>query len=165
MLRNEIWKQLVHAETLLRYYYDLSQHYDKLERVNRGIILFFYVVGASTLLDVMPDGAFLSWVRAVIALCLIVATVWDMTMRYGEKAALLRVICSRCDRSLDQWRELWVESEEEVIENEKLWIKYRYLRDEQTASTEWSLLFGIKRDKDLQEEAENEAHTFIEESY
>ena len=172
MLRDEIWKQLADAERLMRYYYCLSQRYDRQERLVRGIILSIYILGVPTLLGAsspISDNPTLeswaSWILLGLGLILAAATVWDMTMRYGEKAALLRVICSRCDKLLDQWRELWTEIEDEVVENDALWMKYRYLRDEQTASTQWSVLFGIKQDKDIHDKAEQEAHAYVEGSY
>ena len=160
MLRDEIWKQLNNAERLLRYYYELSQYYDVRERRLRGIILFSYIAGASAIIEVIPMKATL-----IFAPLVILSTVWDMTMRYGEKAALLRVICTRCDRLLDQWKELWVELEDEVIENDSLWMKYRYLRDEETATSELSVLFGIKKHKQISEQAEEEAYSYTEKSY
>ncbi len=160
MLRDEVWKQLNNAERLFRYYYELSQYYDVRERRLRGTILFSYIAGASAIFEVIPREA-----TFVFAPLVIVATVWDMTMRYGEKAALLRVICTRCDRLLGQWKELWVELEDEVIENDSLWMKYRYLRDEETASSQLSVLFGIKKHERISEEAEEEAYSYTEKSY
>ena len=164
MLRNEIWKQLVDAERLVRYYYSQAQYYDHRDRVLRGIILFVYVAGASMLLGAFPiKENWANWIVGCLGLGLIVATVWDMTMRYGEKAVLLRVVCARCDRLLDQWRELWAETEEEVIEDDTLRLKYRYLRDEQSASTELSVLFGIRENETLHDKAEKDAHDIVEE--
>ena len=160
MLRDEIWKELNHAERLLRYYHELSRYYNLREQGLRGIILFFYIAGASSIFELIPKEFSL-----VFASLLVVATVLDMTIKYGEKAALIRVIYIRCDKILDQWKELWVELEDEVVEDEFLWKKYRYLRDEQTASSQLSILFGIQIHEKIRDETEAEAYSYTEKSY
>ena len=157
MLRNEIWNQLLDAERLVRYYSKLSQRYNTICWIMRSALWLLYIVGISTYFEFLH-----LYVNIALAVLLAVVTVWSAVMGYEEKAAILRGISSRCNRLLDQWRDLWLETQEDIVEDDILRMKYRYLRDEQTAATEWAGLFGIPVDDDLNKEVAKKAFKVVE---
>lgn len=157
MLRNEIWNQLLDAERLVRYYANRSQHYNMICWIMRGALWLLYIVGISAYFKFLP-----LYLNIILAVLLAVATVLNAVMGFEEKAAILRGISSRCNRLLDQCRDLWLETEEGIVEDDILRMKYRYLRDEQTAATEWAGLFGIPEDDDLNEKMAKKAFSIVE---
>ena len=157
MLRNEIWNQLLDAERLVRYYAKRSQCYNTICWFMRSALWLLYIVGISAYFKLLP-----LYVNIALAVLLAIITILNAVMGYEEKAAILRGISSRCNRLLDQWRDLWLETQEGIVEDDILHMKYRYLRDEQTAATEWAGLFGIPEKDDLNEKMAKEAFSVVE---
>ncbi len=161
MLRDEIWNQLVDAERLVRYYGDLARYYNRCRWILRGAILLFCMTGITAFVESLPE-----WINLIVAAFLAGAVVWDAVMNYEKKAALLGIICVRCDRMLNQWRDLWNEVErEELLAEDALEEKFRHLRDDMTDVTEWATLCGISEHKRIHEKATKAAYETIQGYY
>ena len=157
MLRREIWNQLLDAERLVRYYSKRTQRYNTFCWIMRSALWLLYIGGISAYLEFAH-----LYVSITLAVVLAVATVLNAVLGYDEKAATLKAISSRSNRLLDQWRDLWLETQEGIVEDDILRMKYRYLRDEQTASTEWAVFSGIPEDDELGKKAAKEAFKVVE---
>ena len=161
MMRDEIWNQLVDAERLVRYYGDLAQHYNRCSWILRGVILLFCMAGITALLERIPE-----WANLIVYAVLAGAIVSEAIMNYEKKAALVGIIYIRCDKLLDQWRDLWNEIDRaEPVDEEVIQEKYRRLRNDLTDVTGWVALCGISEHKRIHKKATKKAYETIQGYY
>ena len=95
--RNEVWRELLDAARLTRYYEALADRHRPNHTLTRLFLLATAASGIAALLDVLPDV-----VRLVAGGLIAFVVAWDFVADYAKKAAILHAIslgCSTLERS------------------------------------------------------------------
>lgn len=161
MMREEIWDQMVEAECLVRYYDTLTKRYRKRHMILRAFILFDAMLAIGFLLKPLDP-----IVSIVIGVLLAVAVVWDLIADYAAKIALLSVICMECMETLNEWRVLWEDvNQEEITDESFLRQRTHQLTKRMTDVTSRAIPANISGDKGLYEKEAEAAYQVVMDRY
>ena len=110
--RAAIWNGLLDATRYHRYFDLLSQRYEKMEKVHRGIMAVFGIGALGSFFDFMPV-----WGLPTIGFVIFVLTIWNLVDNPAKKAALANLAVGRITILENEQRHLWERVQQGAIED------------------------------------------------
>ena len=101
---NQVWLGLFDVERLHRYYGRLAVRYK-----TRDQILTFAIILGSSAAAVTLLAHLWTWISIVLGFTVASIAIWSIIAKYGEKAAIARMIAMQCGEEAGHWKRLWLE--------------------------------------------------------
>ncbi len=88
-----------------------------------------------------------------------------MVFNYSEKVAVLFAINLECQQLVDKWQQLWLDIDNEVIDDNEVKRQSIQLNERTTTVTGWSTQAHIRENGDLNEKCTKDAFKVIADRY
>lgn len=158
--RSAVWRELLEAARLVRYYEALSDRHRKKHRLIRFLLLGATAGGIAALLELLP-----AELRLIASGLLALLVVWDAVSDYAKKAAVLHAVSLECSRLEIEWRELWADANDPETDEAHVRSEIRRLARRCSEVTGWAGHADIPEDRSLNEKCEAIAYTVEAERY
>ena len=156
--RHDVWRELLDAERLVRYYEVLAKRHRQRHLAIRISLLLAATSGVASLLKVLPQSA-----QLIAGLVITVLVVLDFALNEARKTAVLTLIKIECRALGNEWKNLWaslehISDDEARRENERLARRLAEV-------TGWAGQAEVGDDDALNERCERVAHKVMSEDY
>ena len=158
--RNEVWRELLDAARLARYYEALADRHRRNHTLTRVFLLATAASGVAALLDLLPDAA-----RLVAGGLIAFVVAWDFVANYAKKAAVLHAISLECGALEEEWRALWIDANDDGAEDSEVQRRNRELSRKIMAIAGWAGHVDVREDRKLNEECEEAAYRIMAERH
>lgn len=151
--KNEVWRKLLDAARLARYYEALADRHRRNRTLTRLFLLAAAASGVAALLDVLPDP-----VRLVAGGLIAFVVAWDFVADYAKKAAVLHAISLECSALEEEWRVLWFDANDDGADDSEVLRRNQELSRKIMAIAGWAKHVDVREDRKLNEECEEAAY-------
>ena len=161
-IRHDVWRELLDAERLTRYYEALAEKHRRRHLTIRVFLLLAAIGGMASFLEIFPD--FFREVAGLIAgLAVAVLVALDFAFNEARKTAVLSLIKIECRALGNEWKGLWAnlehaDDDDARRENERLARRLAEV-------TGWAGHAEVGDDDALNEESERIAYKTMREDY
>ena len=162
--RQDIWDERLDVARLVRYYEKLSDKQRHYYFVIRGMLVLSAFSGAAALLKFFPENI-QEEIAIVAGFVIALVTAWDILTNYARKAAVSHAIGKECSFLEIEWKDLWADANNHLLEDPVARKKNRRLARRITEVTAWAGYVNIREDRKLNEKCENEVHRIMGEKY
>ena len=162
--RIDIWNEMLDVVRLVRYYEALSDKQRLYYFVIRGILVVSALSGAAALLKFFPEDI-QEEIAIVAGFVIALVTAWDILANYARKAAVLHAISKECSLLEIEWKDLWADANNHLLEDSVVRKKNRRLAKKITKVTAWAGDADIREDRILNEKCESVAYKIMRETY
>ena len=101
-IRHDVWRELLDAERLARYYEALAERHRRRHLAIRFSLLLAATGGLASSLEVLPQSA-----QLIAGLVITVLVALDFALNNARKAAVLNLIKIECRALGNEWKNLW----------------------------------------------------------
>ncbi len=158
--RNAVWQDILDAARLVRYYETLADRHRFKHWLIRFLMLAAAAGGVAALLELLPSIA-----QLVAGGLIALLVVWDSISDYAKKAAVLHAISLECSSLENEWRELWLDIENEATDEADARARNNRLARRMDDVTAWAGHADIRENTRLNEECEAAAYRVVVDRY
>lgn len=158
--RDEVWQSILDVARLSRYYHALANRYILAVRILRIILLLAAFSSVLTFVVSWP-----SILLVLLSLVIAGIVIFDMVSNYSEKVAVLYAINLECNHLESRWQQLWLDINNEAIDDSEAKRQINALTERITSVTGWSTQAHIREDGDLNEKCTEDAYKVIADKY
>ena len=163
-LREQIWEDFTEAQLYYRYYQELYERYQRWRITVRVTMLVSVLAVGSPIYGSLPDqvGALVSGTSAIVAA---IAILIDFALDPTKKSIVSFTLSRDCGNLVEDYRQLWLNLENEMIEERAAFSQFRDLADRVASVTRRSADAGITTIPSVLNRTTDDAHRIMKDQY